>query len=62
MASAALEREIDDQAEREGNAIKRSFRKHGANTMKQAVFSTHRGHGTRAVAPPSGSRMHRRAA
>lgn len=62
MASADLESRIDAEAEREGRAIKRAFRKHGANTMKQVVFSTHRGHGTRAVAPPSGSRMHRRAA
>ncbi|WP_421664484.1 hypothetical protein [Nitrospira sp. BLG_2] len=62
MASPELEARIEDQAEREGTALKRAFRKRSVNTLKQAVFSTHRGHGTRAVAPPSGSRMHRRAA
>lgn len=56
-----LERSIDDQAEREGSAIRRSFRAEGAKTMRQAIFSTHKGHGARAIAPPSGSRMHSRA-
>jgi hypothetical protein len=61
MNRKQLERLIDDQAEREGSAIQRAF-KRGSNILKQRVFSTHRGHGTRAVAPPSGSRMHHRAA
>lgn len=56
-----LERSIDDEAEREGHALHKAFRNKGARTMRQAIFSTHKGHGARAIAPPSGSRMHSRA-
>lgn len=45
--------ELDEQAAREGNAVRRAFKT--AGIIKHAVFCTARGAGTKATTPPSGS-------
>ena len=61
----------DEEAAREGELLHRGRRRMtrhreilgaagGPQTLSQKVFSTHRGVGTKAVAPPSGSKLHRR--
>jgi len=54
---------FDLEAEREGSAIgKASKNKSTSGRLSQKIFSTHSGTGTRAVGPPTGSRMHKRSA
>lgn len=46
--------EMDEEASREGDARKRAFRSAAVpGQMQRGIFSTHKGHGVGAVAPPT---------
>lgn len=49
---------LDEEAARQGNALRDAFRSPSVPTvLMRGIFSTHKGHGQGAVAPPSGSKL-----